>query len=68
MRQTKGVKTLKKTDNNDGLRLVDLKKKSVDMERIKWKDFKMYHLIAIQGEMDEKFTKPTIKQGENIKT
>ena len=33
------------------------------MTIIKWKDFEVYHLLAICGEMDEEFTKTTITQG-----
>jgi len=30
---------------------------------VKWKDFEVYQLIAIRGEMEEEFAKSTNKQG-----
>ena len=35
-----------------------------DMASIKWRNFEVYHLIAIWGEMDEEFAKTANKQGE----
>jgi hypothetical protein len=40
--------------------------KEEEIGRIKWKDFKVHHLIAIHGEMDDEFTETTNKQGELV--
>ena len=39
------------------------KSEEEEMTIIKWKDFEVYHLIAIRREMDEDFTKTANKQG-----
>ena len=35
--------------------------------RVKWKDFDVHQLIAIRGEMDEKFARASNKQGKFFK-
>lgn len=49
------------------LRLVKLMKKKI--AKIRWKDFRIHHLIVIQGDIDEEFAKKTTnKQGKKIGT
>ena len=35
-----------------------------EMERVKWKDFKVHQLIAIRGEMEEEFVRSSNKQSK----
>ena len=35
-----------------------------EMGRVKWKDFKVHHLITIQGKIEEEFVRSTNKQGK----
>lgn len=39
-----------------------------DVIRIKQKDFKLHHLIVIQGKINEELTKIINKQGKSFKT
>ena len=44
-------------------KLEEEEKEEEEMSIIEWKDFEVYHLIAIRGDMDEEFTKTANKQG-----
>ena len=35
-----------------------------EMERVKWKDFKVHQLIAIRGEIEEEFVRSLNKQSK----
>ena len=56
-RVTKEItKKMKKGDKKNTIE-IGKPEEEEEMTRIKWKDFEVHHLIAIQGEMDEEFTK-----------
>lgn len=64
MRETKEKRKKTKKRNND---IIQVNKSEEEEEketaRIKQKDFDVYYLIAIGGEMDKEFAKITNKQG-----
>lgn len=54
---------------NDKKNTIEISESSKKMTRIKWKNFKVHHLIAIHREMDEEYvkqqqTKSANKQGK----
>jgi hypothetical protein len=57
------TKKMKKGDKKNTIEIGESEEEEEEMSRIKWKDFEVYHLIAIRGEMDEEFTKTANKQG-----
>ena len=59
------TKKMKKGDKKNTIEIGESEEEEEEeMTRIKWKDFKVHHLIAIRGEIDEEFTKTINKQGK----
>ena len=48
---------MKKGDKKNTIEIDESKEDEEEMTIIKWKNFKMHHLIAIRREMDEEFIK-----------
>jgi hypothetical protein len=57
------TKKMKKCDKKSTIEIGESEEEEEEMTRFKWKDFEVHHLIAIRGEMDEKFKKTANKQG-----
>ena len=58
-----GAKKKKKSDNKV-IEVGDSEDEEEEMGRTKWRDFEVHHLIAIRGEMEDKFAKSANKQGK----
>jgi hypothetical protein len=67
-RPTKEANNIKKNDKKDMIEIDKFNEEDDDVAKIKWKDFKVHHLIVIRGEMNKEFAKITNKQGQNFKT
>ena len=62
MSQKKLTKKMKKGDKKHTIEIGESEEeKEEEMTKIKWKDFEVHQLIAINGKIDKEFTKITNK-------